>query len=399
MIAKSEKEVEKEVSRMKRVRSAFDLVHPRMGKVFFPWLLQHPKYLRHAFTMLKAFEKAEEKRDQQLSRGLLIPPVVILSITSRCNLFCKGCFASATGTVSHGQMDTKGAQPAPSLDYVQWKRIITEAAEAGVFCFLVAGGEPFLFPEMFRLVRDFPQLLFVVFTNGTVMSDAILHDLKSASNLLVAVSLEGDETLTDLRRGKGTYFKAMETLRILEKNGVLNGISVTIDRLNYRFWEKEEHIDHFIENGVRIAFLTEMIPVDGGEDCPNASYGLAQATMLTDEERAAFRQRVLYYREHKRLFIIHSPGDEEKFGGCVSAGKGFIHITPYGDVTPCPVSNVATHNLKSCSFESAMGSELFKRIREEETLLETGNGPCALFSHQKEVESLRKEVGAYRTGG
>jgi len=103
------------------------------------------------------------------------------------------------------------------------------------------------------------------------MSDAILHDLKSASNLLVAVSLEGDETLTDLRRGKGTYFKAMETLRILEKNGVLNGISVTIDRLNYRFWEKEEHIDHFIENGVRIAFLTEMIPVDGGEDCPNAS--------------------------------------------------------------------------------------------------------------------------------
>ncbi len=400
MVTKKENTISKDEFGTKRILSAFDLVHPRMGKVFFPWLLKHPKYLRNAFTMQKAFEKAEEKRNQQLAGGLVIPPVAILSITSRCNLFCKGCFASATGTVSQNQTKVAGAQLEPALDYAEWKRIIGEAAEAGVFCFLVAGGEPFLFPEMFRLIREFPHLLFVVFTNGTILSDPILQALKSANNLLVAVSLEGDEVLTDLRRGKGTFLKAMDTLRILEKNGILNGISVTINRLNYAYWTDEEHIDRLIGNGVRIAFLTEMIPVDGGgEDCPDATYGLGLATMLTDEERATFRQRVLYYREHKSLFIIHSPGDEEKFGGCVSAGKGFIHITPYGDVTPCPVSNIATHNLKRCSFENAMRSELFKRIREEEALLETGNGPCALFSHQKEVESLRKEVGAYRTGG
>ncbi|HOD91720.1 MAG TPA: radical SAM protein [Thermotogota bacterium] len=396
---KNETESRNQQSRIKRLISAFDLVNPRMGKVFFPWLLKHPKYFRQAFTLLKAFEKAEEKRAQQLARGLLIPPVVILSITSGCNLSCEGCFACATGTVSQPQEAGGNAGPGPSLDYTQWKRIIAEASQAGVFCFLIAGGEPFLFPETFQLVRDFPHLLFVVFTNGTMMSDSILQDLKKAHNLLVAVSLEGDETLTDLRRGKGTYRKAMDTLRILEKNGVLNGISVTINRLNYGFWAKEEHIDRMIESGVRIAFLTEMIPVSGGEeDYPDTSYGMAYATMLTDEERSTFRQRVLYYREHKNLFIIHSPGDEEAFGGCVSAGKGFIHITPYGDVTPCPVSNIATDNLKTCSFENAMRSELFKRIREEEHLLETGNGPCALFSHQKEVEALRKEVGAYRTG-
>jgi len=44
--------------------------------------------------------------------------------------------------------------------------------------------------------------------------------------------------------------------------------------------------------------------------------------------------------------LIHSPGDEVLFGGCLSAGRGFAHVAPNGDLTPCPVSLLATHNLK-----------------------------------------------------
>ncbi|MHA1277745.1 MAG: hypothetical protein ACTSQ8_11175 [Candidatus Helarchaeota archaeon] len=51
----------------------------------------------------------------------------------------------------------------------------------------------------------------------------------------------------------------------------------------------------------------------------------------------------------KQIFLLHSPGDEEYMGGCVSAGRGFAHITPMGDLTPCPVSNIATHNLTKAS--------------------------------------------------
>ena len=90
----------------------------------------------------------------------------------------------------------------------------------------------------------------------------------------------------------------------------------------------------------------------------------------------------------KKIYIVHSPGDEEYFGGCVSAGRGFAHITPSGDITPCPISNIATHNLTTSTFISAMKSELFLKIREDEHLLETEGFPCALFAHPKEVNEI-----------
>jgi len=119
--------------------------------------------------------------------------------------------------------------------------------------------------------------------------------------------------------------------------------------------------------------------------------------MLTPEERAEFRERMLEFRKTKSIYNIHSPGDEEFFGGCVSAGRGFAHITPAGDLAPCPVSNIATHNLTTSSLREGLDSELFHKIIENEHLLETEGMPCALFAHPVEVEQLAREVGAYRT--
>ena len=84
-------------------------------------------------------------------------------------------------------------------------------------------------------------------------------------------------------------------------------------------------------------------------------------------------------------------------GGCVSAGRGFAHVTPSGDLTPCPVSNIATHNLTNSSLKAGLKSQLFTIIRENEHLLETNGSPCALFSHSEEVNELVKKVNAYKT--
>jgi MoaA/NifB/PqqE/SkfB family radical SAM enzyme len=120
--------------------------------------------------------------------------------------------------------------------------------------------------------------------------------------------------------------------------------------------------------------------------------------MLTPGERASFRQQILAYRARKSLVIIHSPGDEELVGGCISAGRGFAHVTPDGDLTPCPVSNIATHNLAKSSLKEGLESPLFQIIRENDHLLETGETPCALFAHPDEVDAIAKSIGAYRTG-
>jgi len=59
-----------------------------------------------------------------------------------------------------------------SLNRKQWGAIIREASELGVFCFIIAGGEPFLFPGLIELCEEFQDRFFLIFTNGTTIANA-----------------------------------------------------------------------------------------------------------------------------------------------------------------------------------------------------------------------------------
>ena len=270
-----------------------------------------------------------------------------------------------------------------------------------MFCFFLAGGEPFLFPKLLDICGEFKDRCFIVFTNGTTLTENDFERLRHLSNTVIIVSIEGGKAATNLRRGEGVYQKASHTLKRLTELGTPNGISATITRLNYKYWMKTEHIDRLIAQGIRAAVFIEYIPVMSALDSRSDGKGWTvkndQELMLTEEERAKFRAQILRYRQTKPIYIVHSPGDEDYFGGCVSAGRGFAHVTPSGDLTPCPVSNVATHNLGRATLREGFASPLFSKIRESEHLLENEGMPCSLFAHPKEVKELAESVGAYTT--
>jgi MoaA/NifB/PqqE/SkfB family radical SAM enzyme len=350
-------------------------------KTYLPWIVKHPGMIPAIERFAKGYIHSSTIRKVELKRGLKVPPFLIISITSKCNLHCAGCYAAATGTVC------EGAAPR-SLNMRQWRDIIQQASDLGIFGFIIAGGEPFLKKDLLKLSEEFQDRIFLIFTNGTALNKQKFAHLKKLHNTVVIVSIEGEERHTNARRGAGVHQKVLNTIQNLNDLGILNGISVTITRQNLQYWMDEKNIDDLIAKGVHLGFLLEYIPVDNGTDL-----------MLTDKEREEFRNQVLHYRETKQILLIHSPGDEELMGGCVSAGRGFAHITPFGDLTPCPVSNIATHNLTQSSLRKGLLSPLFRVIREQEHLLETEGTPCALFAHPEEVATLAKEVRAYRTGG
>jgi MoaA/NifB/PqqE/SkfB family radical SAM enzyme len=353
--------------------------------------------------MVKNFYRCEEIRKEILQKeSIMVPPIMILSITHLCNLKCKGCFAAALGNVS--EMEEQTVQPHMTIE--DWDRVITEAAELGVYSFLIAGGEPFVFKGLLDLCAKHDDKLFLIFTNGTAVGDGDYKKLKKMTNTGIVVSVEGSKEITDDRRGEGVYDRAVNTAKKLGKAGILSGISVTITNKNYDYWMRDESVDEFIDEGLHLAFLTEYIPVAASESeklkkdstCSTSDPKISKELCLTSEQRKSFRKKVLEYKDEKQLFIIHSPGDEELFGGCVSSGKGFAHINSLGDLTPCPVSDIATHNMRKATLKEGLASKLFVELRENGHILENTDGPCALFEHQEEVEALRKKLGAYKTG-
>ena len=235
-----------------------------------------------------------------------------------------------------------------------------------------------------------PRLAMEMQGVGTALQPSDFEILRNCSNTVIVVSLEGNRELTDLRRGRGVYAKALGALDRLRDAGVLTGLAVTVGSANIAYWSEPRHIDELIAHSGPLAMFIEEIPASGCES----------GTPLTIEERIRFRETVVRYRERASggAFIVHSPGDEEFFGGCVSAGRGFAHVNPSGDVTACPVSPLATHNVKRCNLREALASPLFAMIRENGHLLETEGHPCGLSAHAEELESMAKGLGAYRTG-
>ena len=352
-----------------------------------PWILRNPRYLRAAVRLVRSHRKSTKTRKKALEEGVQIPPFLIMSITSHCNLSCAGCYAAAVGTLRKGSPSPCSTNTT-QMEWDHWHCLIEEASELGVFSFIIAGGEPFLFPGLIDLCLEFPDRFFIILTNGTVFREEDYEKLRKSTNIAVIVSVEGGPEMTDQRRGSGVHEKAVSTLERMKSIGIPAGISTTINKRNFRYWMSPEHLNEFVSKGALVGVFIEYIPVGENDD---------RTLMLTSEERQEFRTRILEYREKKPIYVVHSPGDEEYFGGCVSAGRGFAHITPHGDLTACPVSNLATHNMTSSTLREGLSSRLFEEIRANEHLLENEDTPCALFGHPEEVREIAEAVGAYQT--
>ena len=271
-------------------------IDPQLTRVLVPWVLQHPRYLPGFLRLARTVAQSSRVRARSLARGVRVPPFLVLSVTSKCNLRCAGCYAGAVGTVTN-------APAQPGLSSSEWRGVVDEAVRLGVMAFMIAGGEPFLLPGIAKLFRDYPDRLFLVFTNGTALRPSDYEILKRSTNTVVVVSLEGDRELTDLRRGSGVFEKAMGSLDRLREAGILTGIAVTIGSANVEYWSQPENIDGLIAHSGPLAMFIEQIPTSG---CENGA-------VLTDEQRVRFRKVVVEYRDRQTggAYIIHSPGDEE----------------------------------------------------------------------------------------
>lgn len=315
--------------------------------------------------------KAAERRLQSEREGDPIPPFLIASIATRCNLHCAGCYARA----NHVCADAAAAE---ELSAARWGELFAEAETLGVSFILLAGGEPLERPEVLDKAAKTRGLIFPVFTNGTLFTEKALGQFDRNRNLYPIVSIEGDRLQTDSRRGEGTFRLITRAMDEMKRRGIFYGVSITVTKENLAAVTNEGFIAGLRENGCKVVVFVEYVPVDGNR-------GLEPGE---EEHRVlAERQETLRMRFTDIMFISF-PGDEKQMGGCLAAGRGFFHINPFGGAEPCPFSPYTDTNLKVGSIRQALDSGLFQRIRQSGIQTEGHTGGCVLFDKRTAVESM-----------
>lgn len=163
---------------------------------------------------------ADDPRVKEHHIGINLDPsfrYLLIEITDRCNLSCKHCY--------------QGESKTNDLELSKFDRVVNEFEEMGGLRLIVSGGEPLLHPQFGEINQLMRERAFrsILLTNGILIDE----DFASNNNFNeVQVSLDGTEEGHDYLRGRGSFVKTTEALKLLQEKDIPISIASMVHAKN-----------------------------------------------------------------------------------------------------------------------------------------------------------------------
>jgi MoaA/NifB/PqqE/SkfB family radical SAM enzyme len=328
------------------------------------------------FIVNSLIMRYQRKKELEKKYDCNIPWTLLLDPTSACNLHCTGCWAAEYGDKL-------------SLSFDQLDDIIRQSKELGMHMFIFTGGEPLVRKkDIIRLCEKHDDCVFSAFTNGTLIDEAFADEMLRVKNFMPAISVEGFEKETDMRRGEGTYKAVIRAMDILREKKLPFGFSACYTRQNAEVIGSEEYFDEMIARGCKFAWLFTYIPV--GRDA-------VTDLLVTPEQREFMYNQIRGFRKTKPLFTMDFWNDGEYVRGCIAGGRCYLHINAAGDIEPCAFIHYADSNIKDKTLLDALRSPLFMEYRRNQPFNENLLMPCPLLDNPDRLAAMVHASGADST--
>ena len=266
-----------------------------------------------------------ERFKARLRRGEYFPAFLYISILNSCNLRCQGCWVDVEAERSQ-------------LDVEAVSRLIDEAKTQGNRFFGLLGGEPFLHPGLLEILERHPECYFQIFTNGQCITPKIAARLSELGNATPLVSVEGREIVSNQRRGNVDVLA--RTLRGLDAcldAGLITGVATSVCQTNITELLTENWLQELIDRGVHYAWYHTYRPVG-----PKMNPQLG----LTPEQLVQVRRFVVEMRAKMPIGIVDAYYGHDGKALCPMSTGISHHISPYGDVEPCPIIQFAKEDIR-----------------------------------------------------
>ena len=259
--------------------------------------------------------------ERRMKRGEpFFPAFLMLSITNRCNLKCRGCWVSQTNPPCH-------------LSLEQMQGIIDTAAKYKSRFFGILGGEPLFHPDLMTLFRNNPRAYFQLYTNGTMLDKKTAAELAKLGNVTALVSIEGLETESRRRRGRDDVFaRSMAGLEAAVNAGLFTGVTASINKQNFDELVSREYLDFLVGKGVHYIWYFIYRPCGTDPEYENA---------LDREHVLKLRQFLVEQRRTAKILILDAYWDADGRALCPGAMGLSHHIAPNGAVEFCPIMQAA----------------------------------------------------------
>ena len=305
-----------------------------------------------------------------------IPWAILLDPTSACNLHCTGCWAAEYGSKLN-------------LTLEEIDSIIQQGKELGVYMYIYTGGEPLVRKkDIITLCEKHSDCQFLAFTNATLIDEAFADDMLRVKNFIPAISLEGFESATDARRGKGVYQKVVQAMSILRRKRLPFGISACYTSQNLDSISSDAFIDQLVRWGARFIWYFHYMPV-GNDAVP--------ALLPSPQQRETMYYRIREIRSTKPIFAMDFQNDGEYVGGCIAGGRRYLHINANGDVDPCVFIHYSDSNIREKSLLDCLRSPIFMAYHDGQPFNNNHLRPCPMLENPEKLREMVHRTGAHST--
>jgi uncharacterized protein len=184
-----------------------------LGKLDQAGLITKPERARENLEALR------KQLDNQSQQGLVN---AYIHVTYVCNLSCSHCYVRSS------------PGPSPDMGVGGIEQLVRDAAEAGFRKAVITGGEPLVHPQREALLESLAKMRRLVKPMWTVMRTNLAYPLRTElverlahSTDQLVVSIDGDQTSHNARRGRGTYERTLANLRILLSANPTTEVAIT----------------------------------------------------------------------------------------------------------------------------------------------------------------------------
>jgi MoaA/NifB/PqqE/SkfB family radical SAM enzyme len=262
-----------------------------------------------------------------------LPPFLFISVTDSCNLCCKGCWVTQ-------------AEPSRTMTPETLDRIISSARRRGASFFGLLGGEPLLYPGLFDIIRKHPGAYFQLFTNGLLLDDDSARTMRRLGNVTPLISIEGmGEAADDRRGGRDVTARSIEAVERCRKHRLITGVASSICKSNFDDLVSEKFLRSLIARGAHYVWYYIYRPA-GPRPAPELA--------LNSDEILRLRKFLVDARTRHPILIVDAYWDEAGRSICPAAAGISHHISPAGDVEPCPVIQFSADNITDSADPSSV---------------------------------------------
>jgi len=305
-----------------------------------------------------------------------IPWAILMDPTSACNLHCTGCWAAEYGNKMNMDFDT--------LD-----SIITQGKKLGTYMYIYSGGEPLVRKDdIIKLCEKHDDCAFLAFTNSTLIDEKFADEMLRVKNFVPAMSVEGFEEETDLRRGAGTYNAVVKAMELLKDRKLPFGISCCYTSKNADVIGSEEYIDDMIAKGAKFAWFFTYMPIGSGA---------VTDLLATAPQREYMYHQIREFRKTKPIFTMDFWNDGEYVNGCIAGGRNYLHINANGDIEPCAFIHYSDTNIHKSTLLQAYKNPLFMQYKVNQPFNNNHLRPCPLLDNPGRLTDMVEKSGAKST--